>query len=154
MGEETFAGAVREDVAVAEALDAATTFVVRRLASVGEVSLTAATTLATLNRTGPSRITDLAHEKGISQPSMTTLVARLQRQGLVARQADPNDGRTARISITQSGREMLARRRDDRVEFLCRMVSGLEARQREALLAAAPALHSLTEQAAPDTFEK
>jgi hypothetical protein len=38
------------------------------------VSLTAASTLATVEQTGPQRITDLAVTEGVTQPSMTALV--------------------------------------------------------------------------------
>ena len=53
------------------------------------LSLTAAATLTTLRRSGPSRLTDLAAGEGVTQPSMTALVARLADQGLVQRRTDP-----------------------------------------------------------------
>ena len=42
------------------------------------LSLTAAATLATLERGGPRRLTALAAREGVTQPAMTQLVARLQ----------------------------------------------------------------------------
>src|SRR3954470_19129395 len=58
----------------------------------GGLSLTAAATLAHLQRSGPARLTELAVAEGVSQPSMTTLVARLADQGLVRRGAGPRGG--------------------------------------------------------------
>ena len=46
-----------------------------------DLSLTAAATLATLQRSGPARLTELAVAEGVSQPSMTALIARLGRAG-------------------------------------------------------------------------
>ena len=44
-----------------------------------EMSLTSLSTLATLDRTGPRRVTDLAVSQGVAQPSMTVLVTALER---------------------------------------------------------------------------
>ena len=49
------------------------------------LSLTAAATLATLDRSGPCRLTSLAVREGVTQPAMTQLIARLQGEGLVIR---------------------------------------------------------------------
>src|ERR1700730_15072681 len=79
-------------------------------------SLTAAATLATLERSGPRRLTALAAQEGVTQPAMTQLIARLQDSGLVSRDADPADGRVVQVRLTEAGREMLARRRAVRAE--------------------------------------
>src|ERR1700729_4395828 len=50
-----------------------------------DISLTAASTLATVERTGPRRITDLAVTEGVTQPSMTALVTVLEKAGLAER---------------------------------------------------------------------
>src|ERR1700684_26238 len=46
-----------------------------------EISLTAASTLATLDRTGARRLTDLAVIEGVTQPSMSVLVTGLDAAG-------------------------------------------------------------------------
>ena len=48
-----------------------------------EMSRTAASVLATLRDTGPRRITELAEAEAVAQPTITTLVGRLERDGLV-----------------------------------------------------------------------
>lgn len=70
-------------------------------------SMHQARVLARLRAVGPSRITDLAVAMQVSQPAMTELVQRLQGQGWVRREADDNDGRAVRISLSPEGDEAL-----------------------------------------------
>src|ERR1700742_4423425 len=72
---------------------------VRVLAPRDGLSFTAAAALATLDRTGPCRLTLLATSEGVTQPAMTQLVARLQDSGLVSRAQDPSDRRVVEVSI-------------------------------------------------------
>src|SRR4051812_24849935 len=68
-----------------------------------ELSRTAVSVLAGLRDSGPQRITELAAGEGVAQPTMTNLVGRLERDGLVERTPDPDDGRAARIAVTSEG---------------------------------------------------
>ena len=52
---------------------------------------TAASTLVTLERTGPRRLTDLAVNEEVTQPSMTALVTQLEELGLAERRRNPAD---------------------------------------------------------------
>lgn len=72
-----------------------------------ELSLTSLSTLATLERTGARRLTDLAVCEGVAQPSMTALVTQLERQGLVERRRHAGDGRVVLVTITTAGRRHL-----------------------------------------------
>jgi DNA-binding HxlR family transcriptional regulator len=54
------------------------------------------------NREGSLRLTALAAAEGMSQPSMTRLVQRLERQGLVQRLGYPCENRVALLSLTDS----------------------------------------------------
>lgn len=56
------------------------------------------------------RIGEIAAHEVISQPRATKIVADLESQGLVARAADPDDGRASVITITDAGREAIDRR--------------------------------------------
>jgi len=108
------------------------------------LSLTATATLATLERSGPARLTALAASEGITQPAMTQLIARLQEAGLVTRVTDPADGRAVEVRITAEGRALLARRRVYRAERLTGMLAELSPEQQLALAAALPAMDALT----------
>lgn len=108
------------------------------------LSLTAAATLATLERAGPCRITSLAAREGVTQPAMTQLIARLEGDGLVTREPDPADGRVVQAGITDEGRAVLSRRRAVRADRLAVLLDRLSREQRAALAAALPAIDVLT----------
>src|ERR1700678_4498400 len=124
----------------------------RSLSPPSGLSLTAAATLATLERSGPSRLTSLAAGEGVTQPAMTQLIARLQESGLVSRTADPADGRVVQVRVTDEGRAMLARRRAVRAERLADILARLSPEEQAALGAALPAIDALANvQQTPST---
>src|SRR5215831_10571490 len=116
---------------------------VRSLTPPDGISLTAAATLATLERSGPRRLTALARQEGVTQPAMTQLIGRLQDAGLVRREADPADGRVVQVRLTDQGRETLARRRAVRAERLATILDQISPEHRAALGAALPAIDAL-----------
>jgi len=117
--------------------------VFRRLSPPDGLSLTAAATLSTLERSGPCRLTRLAAREGVTQPAMTQLIARLQEAGLVDRANDPTDGRVAQIRLTDDGRATVARRRAVRADRLAGLLAGLTPSEQDALAAAVPAMDAL-----------
>jgi DNA-binding MarR family transcriptional regulator len=123
--------------------------VLRRLSPAGELSSTAASALATLERSGPCRLTFLAAQAGVTQPAMTQLITRLEEAGLAGRAPDPADGRVVLVGITADGRAVVARRRAIRAQRLARMLAELQPEDRAALGAALPALDALA-SADPD----
>jgi DNA-binding MarR family transcriptional regulator len=56
---------------------------------------------------GPRRITELAETEALAQPTVTQLVDKLQRRGLVTRERDAADGRVVLVSISAAGRRQL-----------------------------------------------
>jgi DNA-binding MarR family transcriptional regulator len=114
-----------------------------------DLSLTALATLSSLDRQGPQRITTLASAEGVSQPSMTQLVQRLEQRGLVARGSDPADGRVALVTVTAQGRAALAARRKHNAERVAGLLSDLpepEARAfAKALAAVLPVMRASVE---------
>jgi DNA-binding MarR family transcriptional regulator len=107
------------------------------------VSLARARTLATLDREGPQRLTDLASLEQVAQPTMSALIGRLEANGFVRRSGDAMDGRTVSVSITDAGRECLARLIERRSERLDRALAELPQEDRAAIAAALPALARL-----------
>jgi DNA-binding MarR family transcriptional regulator len=75
-----------------------------RLPSVRRFSFSTLSVLHTLSRNGPLRLTDLTATEQLKQPALTSLVARLERDGLVSRRRDPR-GRAGTLSglVTQIG---------------------------------------------------
>jgi DNA-binding MarR family transcriptional regulator len=118
---------------IGEALDQVTSLVVRHLEDRQRLSLTTVAVLDRLHRDGPVRLTALAAGAGVSQPTMTELVQRLASQGLVTRVSDPADGRVALVDITDTGRALLADRRQDRHDRLADLMARLPAEDEAAL---------------------
>lgn len=113
-----------------------------------DIGVTASLTLVTLDVCGPCRITELAAMEGVSQPSMSGVVAGLERSGLVERRRDPQDRRVVLVAITPAGLRYLQRRRASSVEMLGRLIATLAHDEAEALLATVPVLERLSLQAA------
>lgn len=122
--------------AVAAGLDELAHLAVRHAATPREISFTAASTLSRLEREGTRRLTSLAVDEGVAQPSMTQLIQRLEQQGLVERNRDADDRRVVRVTITQAGRDLLAARRRTRADEMAKLLSTLEPEEEVALSAA------------------
>src|SRR6202795_3942103 len=123
--------ASREDIA--EGLEQAAILVVRHMSDRTALNLTASMVLEPLNREGPVRVTTLAAAAGIGQPSMTELVQRLERQRLVTRVEDPEDGRAALVTITDVGRAPLDDQRRSRRDHLAELLTTLPAEDEATL---------------------
>ena len=108
-----------------------------------DLSMTTASTLATLERHGPCRITELATLEGVSQPTMTQLVSRLEREGMAERRALSGDRRVVAVHLTNVGRADLTRRRQAQAKRLAELLAELPAADRETIAAALPALDRL-----------
>ena len=120
----------------------------------GPQSLARLGVLATLSARGPCGITQLADAERISQPAMTTLVGRLERDGLVARQSCPDDRRAVRITLTPQGQAELADIRRARGRALAALLDHLDDADRAALEAALPALDRLVAADSPKNPEE
>ncbi|MGB9375973.1 MAG: MarR family transcriptional regulator [Mycobacteriales bacterium] len=126
---------------------------IRRLAPPSSISLTAASTLATLMADGPLGISDLAAREGVTQPGMTQLVSRLEGQGLARRSGHAADRRVVLVGITAAGRQLMADRRALRAEQLSLLLDQLPADDRDAIATALPGLTRLTELAATEPVQ-
>ena len=110
-----------------------------------ELSRTAGSVLASLRDGGPRRITALAASEAVAQPTMTTLVGRLERDGLVRRESDPADARAVLVTLTPEGLMRLTRIREARAAAIEARLEELDPDEREALAAAMPALEKLAQ---------
>jgi DNA-binding MarR family transcriptional regulator len=112
-----------------------------------ELSLTAVSTLGTMERTGPRRLTDLAVNEGVTQPSMTALVSQLEALGLAERRSDPGDGRVVLVSITRVGRQYLRMMRRVGASTFTTLIDKLTEQELGSLRNALPALRHLLDLA-------
>ena len=82
---------------------------------------------------GPLTLGELANAEQVRPPTMTRLVSALEDEGLVTREADPDDKRLTRIRATPKGRALLFRGRARRVAALTAEVRALEPDERAKL---------------------
>jgi DNA-binding MarR family transcriptional regulator len=112
----------------------------------GDLSFPETAALARLDRGGPATSAELARQEQISPQSMGATLSVLQDRGLIARSADPDDGRRVVLTMTDSGRRTLQDRRRARVEQLAHGLTGFTATELEQLQAAAPLIERLAQQ--------
>lgn len=120
-------------------------YVVRRETPQVQLTLTQGSVLTELVKRGPRRMSALAELEGVRMPSMTDVVTRLGRLGLVSKAPDPADGRAVLVEVTSQGREFYDELIVLREEFLRARLSLLDDADRAAIDAALPALHRLLE---------
>ena len=82
---------------------------------------------------GPIRVSALARAEQVRTPTMTPIVAALEREGLVAREADASDGRASLLRATPRGARVMQEGRRRRVARLAQELSRLPARDRQTL---------------------
>jgi DNA-binding MarR family transcriptional regulator len=74
--------------------------------------------LASIDRLGGVTMGELASVERVQPPSMTRIVANLEEQGLIAREADALDRRISRLRVTPAGRRLLERSRTRKTAYL------------------------------------
>ena len=112
--------------------------------------------LATIGKTGPMRLGDLAAAEGIAPSTLTRLVTALEDSGYVRRLADPSDARASTLTITPHGQDALQRIRAETTLMLTASLELLTPDQRAALAEALPVLERLAEAqpAAPNSLPR
>jgi DNA-binding MarR family transcriptional regulator len=123
----------------------------RSLAGVAEdVTLPQYRVLIELASRGPQRPAELATALGVDRSTATRMCERLVRKNLVRRRRESTDRRAVRISLTQTGRELVSevtrRRRAEIARILRRMPATDRAPVAMALRAFADAAGEVPEQ--------
>jgi DNA-binding MarR family transcriptional regulator len=109
--------------------------------------------LATLReaaRTGPVAASTLARAVHLSSATMTGILTRLERRGLVSRTRSESDRRIVMVSITDIGREMLARAPSLLQDRFRQELSGLETWEQLMMLANLQRIASMMDAEALD----
>jgi DNA-binding MarR family transcriptional regulator len=103
-------------------------------------------TLLWLVKTRPGlSLRELADEEGISAPSLSGHVDRLESAGLLRRVRSSDDRRRVGLELTPEGRALLKRVRARRTTWLAERIAVLSDDERERLERALPALYALLE---------
>lgn len=114
-----------------------------------ELTPTQASVLGLLATRGPLSISDVAAIENLN-PSMTSrVVGKLDERDLIARTPDPDDLRSATVSITRAGRGVHTRIKNQRAAAIQRAAENLTPDQHAALIAALPALEALAPRTSP-----
>src|ERR671935_847458 len=130
----------------ADRLHSASIHVLRRVAREDAASGLSAARLSALSVLvfgGPRTLGELATAERVRPPTMTNIVRGLEEAGLVRREADPRDGRVARVRATAKGERVLQRARQRRIENLAERLASLSPEEGAQVRAAA----DLVEQA-------
>jgi DNA-binding MarR family transcriptional regulator len=141
------AGARANPVAVADAIHSAAIHLLRGVrtedeqAGVGPARLSA---LSVLVFGGPMRLTDLARAEQVKAPTMTKIVAGLERSGFVRRRIDPDDARAINLEPTARGSKLLQAGRERRVRRLAAALRGATPEELDVLARAAAILERVS----------
>jgi DNA-binding MarR family transcriptional regulator len=111
----------------------------------GDLSPSLTSALVTIEQRGPITLGQLAASERVTPPSITRMVATLERLGLVRREADPGDRRVARVSLTPDGRRTVLRTRTRKTAYLAKRLHKLDESERAVVRAALPVLERLLE---------
>jgi DNA-binding MarR family transcriptional regulator len=120
----------------AQRLRTAVTRLNRRLrsSSLGGVSPAQASALAMIDRLGSPSLGELAAAEQVQPPTITRLVASLERDGLVQRRVDGEDRRCLRVTLTASGRRELSSIRVKKAAFIEQRLARLEDDELDAVV--------------------
>ena len=110
-----------------------------------DLSPTLTAALSTIERFGPLTPTELAARERVQRPTVTRVACRLEEQGLVTRAPDPADRRSALITVTPAGRDVLEAIRTRKDAFLSERLEALGPEDRATLERAAALLEGMLE---------
>ena len=98
-----------------------------------ELSMPQFEVLWLIETTGTKSMERLAEYLGVKPPSMTAMIDKMERSGLVKRQKDARDRRIVHIALTGKTRKQLALMRRQKEAVLNRIVDALSRQDRDAL---------------------
>ena len=120
----------------------------RRLRQRAEAGVTPSmlSAMSSIGRLGPIALSDLATAEQVQPPSLSAIVGRLEQEGLVLREADPTDGRVARVRLSPAGRRLMERSRSRKTAYLAQRLEVLSDEERGTLRRALPVIERLLEE--------
>jgi len=98
------------------------------------LSANQASVLSHLDGTDPTMVSELAGHMGVSVSTMSLSLKRLERQGYVRRDTDPDDRRVVNVRLTEAGERMRGAQSVLEPELVEGLLGELESHEREAAL--------------------
>lgn len=121
------------------------------------VTVAQAAALEALGAEGPLRLGDLGRRLGIAPSTLTRNLARLEASGLVEREEDAEDARSARVGLTAAGKRAAvaveAQEEDFARQVLGHVPEARRARLVESLGDLLAAVRAATEKCCPGAFD-
>ena len=119
-------------------------YLVRRVDADGDLSAAQLGTLKMLQSDG-ARVGEIARNLGVKVPSATEQIIKLERAGLVRREADPDDSRGVRVRLTAAGGAAVDSANIRRNAVMAAILGSLPAADRAALAAALPVIGKINQ---------
>ncbi|MDN3239547.1 MarR family winged helix-turn-helix transcriptional regulator [Glycomyces tritici] len=82
----------------------------------------------------PFGMFELAKTLGLAKSSISGLVDRCEKRGLVRRESDPGDGRAFRVALTDKGAQLAEEFHDETTKRVADLPLGLSVEERELLV--------------------
>ena len=96
-----------------------------------------------LEKEQPQRISDLAVAAGVRLPSMTDLLARMERQGWIRKEGTTHDRRGVAVTLTLEGRALIQEFERHQIHSIAQRLVLLSDEDKAAIEQALPALKRL-----------
>ncbi len=114
--------------------------------SAGGLTPSQVSALATIEKSGPIRICDLATRESVSAPVATRVTTSLEDLGYIKRVQDSNDKRACLVDLTPSGDKVLKNLWEARTDGIYQRIQMLTKSEIAAINAALPVLDKLTRE--------
>lgn len=114
-----------------------------RSESVAGLSPSQLSALATIHLHGPLMLGELAEREGVSPPTITKVVGRLEVQQFVRRTTDSTDRRICRVESTEEGAGYLQSSRERKNAWLAARIASIDRDGQDRLAAALDVLEEL-----------
>ncbi len=122
----------------------------RRIRPAGHgLSLGLLSALSSVVRSGPVRPSDLARTEAVAAPTLTRLIAELERRGFLTRRQDPADGRSYLVEATAAGADAVRQALAERADHVAALLADLTDDQVASIAVALPALEATTTAGLP-----
>lgn len=113
----------------------------------GKITMPQLIILDFLDKRGELKMTDLAHEMGVTTAAMTGIVDRLVRYGYAVRVDEPNDRRIVRIKTTAKGSSLVKKINQQRRDMIIDIFGKLSQSERDAYIAVLSRIRDILNEA-------
>ncbi len=107
--------------------------------------------LLAVEHRGPLRLSQVVERERLNPTMLSRVIGHLVQDGLIVRSNDPDDRRSAWLTVTEEGRELARQIRAERTMAVQGALDRLTEGERASLAAALPALEAFNEALCEET---